>query len=99
MFENRTDNDIKNKWYSMVRSEQRLSAKLGIDGKPSFETKTPVQRLSTTSFYSDYSSRRPEEPTQAAASATANQFGTDNSPEMERKQISNCKEEESYAAV
>jgi hypothetical protein len=30
MFPSRTDNDIKNKWYSMARSEQRVSAKLGI---------------------------------------------------------------------
>jgi len=30
LFKNRTDNDIKNKWYSMSRSEQRMSAKLGI---------------------------------------------------------------------
>ena len=34
MFPNRTDNDIKNKFYSMSRSKKRMNARLGIPDEP-----------------------------------------------------------------
>ena len=46
ILEGRTDNDIKNKWYSMVRTEQRVTAKLGIKGAASSKLKSKTSKSS-----------------------------------------------------
>ena len=59
MFPHRTDNDIKNKWYSMARTRERMSAKLGfpvsdVKKPPSTSTtlKTPTpQKKEPTPFH------------------------------------------------
>jgi hypothetical protein len=69
LFKNRSDNDIKNKWYSMMRKQKRISDQLLNEFAPmgTGRTDTPVTKTQSSSGDSKASPSRaqwgPPEPT------------------------------------
>lgn len=56
LMKNRTDNDIKNKWYSMVRSEKKATAKL-----QGLENEQPTRHSQPTAYRHEYEEHRHDE--------------------------------------